>query len=276
MFKLLVVLVCTIFVILCSFCLAEEEIIFKENIEYNFSMGKGVNTEWTGYVKVLGYKKLGNNTYIYCKPITKWSDDVKEVFVPIDKIALIVTREPVNLDALSADQLMNYAWKMFDKDKMYSEAKNGYEKFLERFPQSEDADDVQLMIGNCWYWLIEDEKDIENMIKAHEDLIKNYPNSPRLADAYLYLGQVWQGLVNVKSKKYTDLDKAINYYEKALAEKSPRKWIDAQALGRIGQCLEQQGKKEEAKKKYKEVIEKYPDEPWAKEAKQLLDRIELN
>ncbi len=161
-------------------------------------------------------------------------------------------------------------------ERLFSEKK--YEQALELFLKAADENpgtpqgaDALLMAGVQYDWLAGIKQDSALIEKEKEvllRLIRQYPQGPRIDDAYLYLGQTYSGAVRVPVK--VDCPKAIGLYEKAIAAATDRAWIKAQAKGRIGQCLRLQGREDEARAAFKEVEEKYPGTPWAKEAQKLL------
>ena len=98
-----------------------------------------------------------------------------------------------------------------------------------------------------------------------EHLVRDYPRSLRLGDAYLYLGQIYSGYGGADSGQ-VDCRKAVEFYELAI-KNTYRDWVKAQATGRIAQCLERDGDREKAAAMYREIKEKYPNTPVAKELK---------
>ncbi len=151
------------------------------------------------------------------------------------------------------------------KDRKYEEAIALYRKVAETFPDSEMADSALLMTAVNYDWIAARDNDL-SAVREEEKflnrLISGYPKSSRLGDAYLYLGQLYSGNGGVKTP--VDCAKAVKYYELAIGN-TYRDWIKAQADVRIAQCYERDGKKEKAEEIYKEIVEKYPETPIAKE-----------
>lgn len=151
------------------------------------------------------------------------------------------------------------------KDRKYEEAITLYLKVAETFPDSEMADSALLMTAVNYDWIAARDNDL-TAVREEEKflnrLISGYPKSPRLGDAYLYLGQLYSGNGGVKTP--VDCMKAVRYFELAI-ENTYRDWIKAQASARIAQCFERDGKREKAEARYREIAEKYPDTPIAKE-----------
>ena len=169
----------------------------------------------------------------------------------------------------SLDATLQHGDKLFG-EKKYAQALKLFLKAADENPGKPQAADALLMAGIQYDWLATTKKDpafIEKEKVVLLRLIKQYPQGPRVDDAYLYLGQTYSGAVSVPVK--VDCPKAIGLYEKAIAA-TDRSWIKAQAKGRIGQCLRLLGREDAARAAFKEVQEKYPETPWAKEVPKLL------
>jgi len=154
--------------------------------------------------------------------------------------------------------------------KKYERAAVIYKEIAADDPESDMADYALLMSAVSYDWLAARENSLQAM-KTEEELlerlIKTYPGSQRLGDAYLYLGQIHSGFGGAKAGP-VDCPKAIGFYELAIRN-TYRDWVKAQALARIAQCHERAGGKEKAAAVYKEIQEKYPDTPAAKELRAL-------
>lgn len=169
----------------------------------------------------------------------------------------------------SLDAMLQRGEKLFS-EKKYAQALKLFLKAADENPGKPQAAEALLMAGIQYDWLATTKKDPAFIEKEKEVLLRlidRYPHGPRVDDAYLYLGQTYSGAVTVPVK--VDCPKAIAFYEKAIAAGS-RAWIKAQAKGRIGQCLRILGREDEARAAFKEVQDKYPETPWAKEAQKLL------
>lgn len=155
------------------------------------------------------------------------------------------------------------------KDSKYEEAVGLYMELAKKFPDSEMADYALLKAAINYDWIAARDNDpsaLKEEEKLLNRLVTDYPKSARLGDAYLYLGQIYSGYGGVKTGAI-DCTKAIRFYELAISN-SYRDWVKAQAGVRIAQCYERDGKKEKAEARYREITEKYPDTPIAKELRE--------
>ncbi|MBF0499621.1 MAG: tetratricopeptide repeat protein [Candidatus Riflebacteria bacterium] len=152
--------------------------------------------------------------------------------------------------------------------KKYAEALEVYQKVVSTFPDAPEASIAQLMVGINFDLLAAEKKDpalLEKSREAFEKLIQRYPESPELESAYLYLGQAYGGFTAPLKLKDADDAKAVELLTMAVRRIERKRWICAQAKGRIAQILERQGKKEKAVEIYEEIVRSYPDTPWGKE-----------
>jgi len=140
--------------------------------------------------------------------------------------------------------------------------------------KSRTAATTLLMIGLSYGWLAAKNQKtplLKKSAHAYRTLIHDHPRSPRLADALLYLGQTYSGHTGVRAAP-RDCKKALPMFRRAIAT-TRRRWIKAQALGRIGQCQALEGDKAAARATFRRVFERYPQTPWARIAKQLHDAL---
>jgi TolA-binding protein len=127
------------------------------------------------------------------------------------------------------------------------------------------------MAGLCYSWAAKKYGNPEYVRRkkaAFLRVIKEYPKSFRRADAYLYLAQNYSGHTFYPIDPI-DCPKAIRLYRKAV-KAAKRRWIKAQALGRIGQCYIRMKKLAKALAIWREVARKYPDTAWCVECEGLL------
>lgn len=83
------------------------------------------------------------------------------------------------------------------KEKKFKESREGFNRFLKDFPESDLADNAQFWIGETYYA----EKDFEGAILAYEMVIKNYPQSEKLPGAMLKQGMAFLELGDKKTAK---------------------------------------------------------------------------
>lgn len=160
------------------------------------------------------------------------------------------------------------------KAERYRRALAEYRAVVANHPRSREAPHAQLMVGVCYGWLAGALRDRALLLKeahAYRELIRRYPKSMRVADANLYLAQIHSGHVTLPGTK-VDCARAIPLYRKAMAA-SRRRWIKAQALGRIGQCYAHDGKHSRALASYREVIRRFDGTPWSIEVKLLAGTV---
>ncbi|MFW5908611.1 MAG: tol-pal system protein YbgF [Desulfosalsimonas sp.] len=120
--------------------------------------------------------------------------------------------EKTDLEELDEDGLYSAVKKAFDEGD-HETAAEGFELFLEKFSESERADNARFWIGEVFFA----EKWYEKAILEYEKVIKNYPEGNKVPGAYLKQGMafhklgesanarlIYQTLLN----KYPDSDEA--------------------------------------------------------------------
>ena len=174
-----------------------------------------------------------------------------------------------------AYDLLSQAGQLLEQKK-YEQSLALFEKVAADYPGSAHAASEALLLAAVDYdWLAKKRQDPALLEKEKAVLLRlvdKYPRSARAAEAYLYLGQVFSGHTGVRPKA-VDCAKAMESYSKAV-DIADRAWVKAQAKGRTGQCLEQLGRRAEARDAYAEVVRKYPDTPWKTEAEKLLKALD--
>jgi tol-pal system protein YbgF len=70
------------------------------------------------------------------------------------------------------------------KELRYADAADQFKSFLERYPNSEYADNAQYWLGESYYVT----RNYDIALEAFEGLLANYPNSPKIADGLLKTG----------------------------------------------------------------------------------------
>ncbi|MBS3809656.1 MAG: tol-pal system protein YbgF [Desulfobacterales bacterium] len=91
--------------------------------------------------------------------------------------------EKADLGKLTEDELYSTAKKAFD-DGDYKIALQGFELFLKKFPDSNNADNARFWMGEVYF----EEKWFEKAILEYEKVIKNYPEGNKVPGAYLKQG----------------------------------------------------------------------------------------
>ena len=84
-------------------------------------------------------------------------------------------------ESISTEQaLYNASKDSFDQGR-FEESMEGFRRFLERYPNSELADNAQYWVGECYMAL----KKYDRAIAAYEDVKKKYPEGNKVPDAML-------------------------------------------------------------------------------------------
>jgi len=104
------------------------------------------------------------------------------------------------------EELYNGAYAKLSKGD-FKEAREGFKKFLELFPQTEYSDNAQFGIGEAYY----KEKKYEEAILEYEEVGKKYPQGNKLPDALLKQAFAFIALGDSNSAKLL-LQKIIERY----------------------------------------------------------------
>ncbi|MBS3732153.1 MAG: tol-pal system protein YbgF [Desulfobacterales bacterium] len=128
--------------------------------------------------------------------------------------ALAESRFPdkAELENLTEEELYGTAKQAYDNGE-YQTAVQGFELFLEKFPDSKNADNARFWIGEVYFA----EKWYEKAILEYENVIKNYPEGNKVRGAYLKQGMAFAKLgenanarliLQTLIQKYPDSDEA--------------------------------------------------------------------
>ena len=131
-----------------------------------------------------------------------------------------------------------------------------YKKALEKFNESYKAKkrpNVLLYIANCHY----ESGNYDETVKTLKDLISRFPDSKITSIAYHKMAMAYV--------KKGDTDNALNALKQIVSVKDSA--LQDMALLEAGKILELSGKTEDAKKNYKELINKFPKSALINEAK---------
>ncbi len=97
---------------------------------------------------------------------------------------------------LPEDKLYDFAKKSFDR-KNYETARDAFEKFIETYPDSDEADNARFWIGEVYY----NEQWYEKAILEYQKVIDDYPNGNKVAAAYLKQGIAFHKLGEIGNAK---------------------------------------------------------------------------
>lgn len=131
-----------------------------------------------------------------------------------------------------------------------------YKKALEKFNESYKAKkrpNVLLYIANCHY----ESGNYDETVKILKDLISRFPDSKITSIAYHKMAMAYV--------KKGDTDNALNALKQIISVKDSA--LQDMALLEAGKILELSGKTEDAKKNYRELINKFPKSALINEAK---------
>ena len=168
-------------------------------------------------------------------------------------------------------------------DERYEEALAYYQDFADLHPQNENVPYTLLRAAKCHYNQVEsverDQTSAKKATEALELLIREYPYSPetrigeemmlelrtRLAMNMLHIADFYMDRTHWQS--------AATRYRRVLDE-YPGLGQDARALYRLGVCLENMRREDEALRLYHVVVENYAETSSAREARQRIARAE--
>jgi len=150
------------------------------------------------------------------------------------------------------DESLFVAKKAFE-DGFYEVSLGLLERFLQSYPASPRAGEVNLLIGQCYF---RQGKFLDALTKFEELL--NNPAARDIRDAVIY----WIAEVHFKGNSF---NKAAAYY-KIIIDEFPQSAYSVYASYSFAWCLFQEGKFQEAMKYFKNVEEKFPKEPQAQDS----------
>ena len=117
---------------------------------------------------------------------------------------------------LSEDEIYRMAKQAFDQGEADT-AKKKFQELIERYPQSERADNAQFWIGEIYYR----EKWYEKAILEYQKVIENYPKGNKVPASLLKQGLAFQNLGD-KANARLILEELIKKYPKTSEAKIAR------------------------------------------------------
>lgn len=103
---------------------------------------------------------------------------------------------PVAKGKVDKESLYAAAYELF-KEAKYERSREGFENFLQLYPDSEFSDNAQFWVGECYYF----EKKYERAIVEYEKVIKNFPEGNKVPFAILKQGFAFQMLGDRESAR---------------------------------------------------------------------------
>ena len=148
-----------------------------------------------------------------------------------------------------------FAYKLFQK-KAYMVAKDQFEFFIQKYPQSENADDARLLVGESALNL----EQYDLAVQHFKQLTVEYPNSPLRLDAVRGVATAW-----FRQGRY---EEAIKGYQQVLegAIKDAELDVIAEAIYLTGESYEKLGLYQKASEYYDQILLDYPDSKQAADA----------
>jgi len=93
------------------------------------------------------------------------------------------------------------------KEEKYDEAREGFQKFLAKYPNAEYSDSAQFWIGESYYF----QRKYEQAILEYEKVIKNYPQGNKVPSALLKQGFAFLNIGDKSSAKLL-LEQVVKEY----------------------------------------------------------------
>ncbi len=165
----------------------------------------------------------------------------------------------------------------------FSLAEAEFKKLLGSFPSSELADDAEYFIPLCNYRLslrpTLDQENTQLAIDGFSNFLNYYPGSPYVPRAERYLIQAQEkiaektyrnGYLYARLERY---DAALIYLNEVLDKYHASKWA-GRSLFLMAEILQKQGEIGKALEKYKQLLEDFPNETSAKQAKKRIEKLE--
>ncbi len=155
-------------------------------------------------------------------------------------------------DAAKEQESLFVAKKAFE-DGFYEVSLGLLDLFLKNYPDSKNAAQANLLIGQCYFY---QNKPFEALDKFNK--LQGIDFALNIQDAVIY----WIAEVYFKNNNF---NKAAEYYRKVI-NNSPKSFYSAASLYSLGWCLFQEREFKQAIEYFKAVEEKFPKEPYAQDS----------
>lgn len=172
----------------------------------------------------------------------------------------LFTSLPVHSQSFNADDILGFAQSLF-REGDYLNAAHEYQRYLFLYPDSNQADFVQLHIAAAY----QNAGRLDTAIEAYQVLIQNYPQSPFIKRARSNVAQC-QLLSGNQATSITLLRQFLSDYP--VSELAPR----AQFI--IGTIYMDEKNWTAAAREWKQVQTKYPQTPFAEMSNRLIRTVQ--
>lgn len=181
------------------------------------------------------------------------------------------------ISQLSPDALIQVANASFLK-KDYAKAKREFSEFLRAFPKDSMASYAMLKVAECDYYL----GNYREALKGYEEVMKRYPDSRWVEYAQYSIGWCLYRMKDHKGamEAFDLLRKnfpksryigALDEIEKVVRDEVRK--MEKDALYKCAKSDYEKGNLASSYRKFEELIAKYPESPYTKEAKIMISKI---
>ncbi len=155
--------------------------------------------------------------------------------------------------AASKEQESLFVAKKAFEDGFYEVSLGLLDRFLKTYPDSKNAAQADLLIGQCYFY---QNKPLEALDKFNK--LQGIDSSPNIQDAVIY----WIAEVYFRDNNF---NKAAEYYRKVIND-FPKSFYCSASLYSLGWCLFQEREFKQSIEYFKAVEEKFPKEPYAQDS----------
>ncbi len=165
----------------------------------------------------------------------------------------IITISYINKKSEEAHELLSEGYKLYSSSSsQQKESKQGLKEALEKFKEAYEKDhsaELLYYIANTQYKL----GNLEEALKSLNEIIEEFKDNKEI----LPLAYLKKATILLKQKKKEEALKALEALYNSNTE-----YLKDVALYEQAQILESLGKKEDAKKKYEQIVQKFPSSPY--------------
>ena len=170
------------------------------------------------------------------------------------------------------DEAMMKQAQVEQKRGNYNQAINLYST-IAKLPDSDLRGDGQFHVGECYEAMAmksptkQSERLFEQAFLAYQKVYENHSESGRVGDAVARMATFYY--------KKEDYARAIDVFENVIADYPDANFLDV-ILFNYGRCLYKSGRKDEARRKFDQLIRDFPESDIAPEAKKIVDALQKN